>query len=70
VLVALDVFEPKALDILLGCPSPTASAMLLVPASKRVGGPWYAVFSNVTSAIMLPPSATGRWIQTFARRDW
>ena len=33
--------------------------MLPVPASKRPGGAWNVVFSNVTSSIMLPPPCQG-----------
>ena len=40
-------------------PSPTASAILPVPASKRPGGGWNTVRSNVTSLIMLPPPCHG-----------
>ena len=39
---------------------PTASAMLPVPASNRIGGSWNSDRSSVTSAIMLPPGLPRR----------
>jgi hypothetical protein len=54
----------------VAAPRPIASAIGIVPASKRAGGSAHVEPSSVTRAIMCPPPRNGGIVSSSSRRPW